>query len=74
MIDPVTQRQILQRVYGKSTDHRQYTSRALHQCHRRALENHRYFDQFRDHPIYGAAFAKLADEALEHCHMLRRML
>jgi hypothetical protein len=46
----------------------------LLQCLRREEANHRYYDNLRHHSVYGDAFGRLADDALEHIKMLRKIL
>ena len=72
MMDRRTQRRIWQRVYGEKV--RSFDWQQLEQCYRRELTDHDYYDRFRDDPVYGPAFCRLADEAMEHCKMLKQML
>ena len=74
MMDRKQEQQIWQRVYGKRSGYSGARRRELEQCYRRERADHGYYDRFRDDPVYGAAFGRLADEALEHCKMLRQIL
>ena len=73
MMDKAKQRQVWQRVYGQPGGSK-LSRREVELCYRRALTNHQYFDRCREDPVYGAAFARLAEETLEHCRMLLRIL
>lgn len=71
MIDRNTEKRVWQRIYGQPTPlRREY----LLQCLRREEANFHRYDNLRHHSIYGDAFGRLADDALEHIKMLRRIL
>lgn len=75
MMDRQMQQRVWQRVYGKPMPPKsQYNREKLQQCLRRAQMNFRYYDTLRMDPIYGAAFARLADDTMEHIKMLRQIL
>lgn len=71
MIDRNTEKRVWQRIYGHTAPPRR---EALLQCLRREEANFRRYDDLRHHSIYGEAFGRLADDALEHIKMLRRIL
>ena len=71
MIDQQTERRVWQRIYPQPV---QWRRDRLLQCLRREEANFSYYDRLRMDPVYGPAFARLADEALEHSKMLRRIL
>ena len=75
MIDKSMERRVWQRIYPQSGTQRPRWSREkLQQCLRREEMNFRYYDDLRMDEMYGAAFARLADDAMEHMKMLRQML
>ena len=75
MIDKQTERRVWQRIYPQSNvQPPKWQRERLTQCLRREEANFSYYDQLRMDPVYGPAFARLADEALEHSKMLRRIL
>ena len=71
MIDRNKEKQVWQRIYGQAKPLRR---EHLLQCLRREEANHRYYDNLRHHSVYGDAFGRLADDALEHIKMLRKIL
>ena len=75
MIDKSMERRVWQRIYPQSGTQRPRWSREkLQQCLRREEMNFRYYDDLRMDEMYGPAFARLADDAMEHIKMLRQML
>ena len=75
MIDKSMERRVWQRIYPQSGTQRPRWSREkLQQCLRREEMNFRYYDDLRMDEMYGAAFARLADDAMEHIKMLRQIL
>jgi hypothetical protein len=71
VIDRNTEKRVWQRIYGQPTPLRR---ECLLQCLRREEANFHRYDNLRHHSIYGDAFGRLADDALEHIKMLRRIL
>ena len=71
MIDRNTEKQVWQRIYGQTKPPQR---ESLLQCLRREEANFRRYDGLRHHSVYGEAFSRLADDALEHIKMLRRIL
>jgi hypothetical protein len=71
MIDHEMEQLVWKRIYGGAAPPRR---ERLLQCLRREEANHRYYDSMRAHSLYGPAFGRLADDALEHIKMLRRIL
>lgn len=75
MIDKNMERRVWQRIYGQSVPPRPaYSREKLMQCLRREEMNFQYYDSLRCDSIYGPAFGRLADDALEHKKMLRQIL
>ena len=75
MINKQTEKRVWQRVYGGSMQpRRHYNCEKMQQCLRREEMNFRCYDDLRMDEIYGPAFGRLADDALEHMKMLRRIL
>lgn len=75
MIDRDMERRVWQRVYGRPMPQRPgYSREKLQQCLRREQMNFQYYDHLRMDPVYGMAFARMADEAGEHIKMLRQIL
>ena len=73
MMDNDMERRVWERIYGGQTRLRGNRER-LRQCLRREEANFRIYDGLRMEQTYGTAFARLADDALEHMKMLRRIL
>ena len=75
MIDKHTERRVWQRIYGNTAPVRRgYSREKLMQCLRREEMDFQYYDSLRMDETYGPAFGRLADDALEHMKMLRRIL
>ena len=75
MINKQTERQVWRRIYGSSMPpRRRYSREKLLQCLRLEEQNFRYYDDLRMDETYGPAFARLADDAMEHMKMLRQIL
>ena len=75
MMDKNRQRQVWQRIYGQSIPEKpSYSRQALLQALRREEMNFRYYDSLRWESVYGPAFGRLADDAMEHTKMLKQIL
>lgn len=71
------EKRVWQRVYGGQAyppSHAPRQKQALRQALARAQANVRFYEQERRDPVYGEAFAHLAQQTQEHCKMLRQML
>ena len=73
MINRETQRRVWSRIYGAPMGQK-WSRQQLQQCLRREQLNYDYYDRLRMDPTYGPAFARLADDAMEHMKMLRQIL
>ena len=73
MINRETQRRVWSRIYGAPME-KKWSRQQLQQCLRREQMNYEYYDRLRMDPIYGPAFARLAEDAMEHMKMLRQIL
>lgn len=73
MVNQEMERRVWGRIYGTPMG-KKWNREQLRQCLRREEQNFRYYDSLRMEPTYGPAFARLADDAMEHMKMLRRIL
>ncbi len=72
--DKKTQKEIWQRVYSSLPKPQPQPRQALRACRTRAAENLRLYQHKKSDPIYGPAYAHLAQLCREEIAMLERIL
>lgn len=75
MIDKNMERRVWQRIYPQPPrELPKWRRDRLQQCLQREQQNFRYYDDLRMDEMYGPAFGRLADDAIEHIKMLQQIL
>ena len=73
MMSKQQQRQVWQRVYHPQPPAPPVPRQGLQQCRQRLQMNLRFYEQQRNHPIYGPAFGQLIRQTQEQLQMLQQM-